>query len=154
MSVKFFGLKEIHQSLNDIDKNLHPAIIRDATEDAFQNVRKRAEKHYKTGNMENNISFKVRKTFGEVYIEDNGMLVDYKGKKINYATFVLYGTRPHDIKPDKKKALRFSSVGDFVFTKLVHHPGYKGDNFLHDGVQDTFKKLDNIINKVVKNELS
>ena len=153
MGVDIFGLKEIHQSLNHIDKNLHPIIIRDATEDAFKNVRKRAEKHYKTGNMEDNISFKVRKTFGEVYIEDNGMLVDYKGKKINYATFVLYGTRKHDIKPSKKKKLRYASVGAFVHAKLVHHTGYKGDNFLYDGVQDTFKKLDNIINKAVQDEL-
>jgi len=153
MSVSLFGDKDIKNALKHIDANLHTEIIRDATIDAFENVKKRAEKHYDTGNMENNISFKVHSYFGEVYIEDNGMLVDFKGKKINYATFVLYGTRPHLITPKDKKALRFSSVKDFVFAKVVKHPGYKGDNFLYDGVQDTFKKLNKIINKVVENEL-
>lgn len=151
MGASISGIKEINKSLNFIDKNLHPLIIRDATLDAYSNIRKRAEKHIVTGNMENNISFKVRQMFGEVYIEDNAMMVEYKGKKINYATFVLYGTRPHKISPKDKKALRFSSVGNFVFSKLIKHPGYKGDNFLYDGANDTFKKLDNIINKVVEN---
>ena len=153
MGFSLFGFKDIQNTLNHIDKNLHPAIIRDATKDAFENVRKRAEKHYDTGNMENNISFKVRDSFGEVFIEDNAMMVDWKGKRINYATFVLYGTKQHFIKPNEKKALRFSSVKAFVFAKVVHHTGYSGDNFLYDGVQDTFNKLDKIINKVVENEI-
>lgn len=153
MSVDIFGLKEIHQSLNNIDKNLHPVIIRDATGDAFKNVERRAKKHMDSGNMQNNIKQEFHKTFGEVFIEDNAMMVNYKGKRINYATFVLYGTRPHTITPNKKKKLRYSSVGSFVHKKLSEHKGYKGDNFLYDGVQDTFKKLDNIINKAVENGL-
>ena len=153
MSVKLFGLKDIQNTLKHIDENLHPIILVDATEDAFANVKRRAHKHYDTGNMEDNISFRVRKEYGEVFIEDNGMMVEHKGKNINYASFVLFGTRKHIIKPKEKKTLRFSSVGAFVYAKAVKHPGYKGDNFLHEGVQDTFKKIDKIINKVVENEL-
>lgn len=45
--------------------------------------------------------------------------------------YVLLGTRPHIIRPRKKKGvLRFEVGGEVVFAKVVRHPGYKGDNFL------------------------
>ena len=152
MSITISGLQEIQNTLKHIDEHLYPIVLRDVTKDAFANVKNRAKKHYDTGNMEDNISFRVRKKYGEVFIEDAGMMVAHKGKSINYASFVLYGTRPHKIVPKEKKSLRFSNINAFVFAKLIKHPGYKGDNFLYDGVQDTFKKLDKIINKVVNNE--
>ena len=153
MGIELTGLKAIQERLKHIDTNLHPTIVRDATEDAFNNVKRRAHKHHDTGNMENNISFRVHKDYGEVFIEDNAMMVEYKGKKINYATFVLYGTRSHWIHPKEKKQLRYASVKNFVHKQAIKHPGYKGDNFLYDGVQDTFKKLDKILDKAVNNEL-
>jgi hypothetical protein len=36
------------------------------------------------------------------------------------------GTRPHDIRPRNKKALRFKVGGRTVFAKVVHHPGNDG----------------------------
>ena len=153
MSITIYGLEEIQDRLNHIDYNLKHEVVKKVTKEAFKNVKRRAKKHTVTGNMEDNISFRVRKEYGEIFIEDNGMMVEHKGKNINYASFVLFGTRKHIIKPKDKKSLRFSSVGAFVYAKAVKHPGYKGDNFLHDGVQDTFAKLDKIINKVVENEL-
>ncbi|WP_284576856.1 hypothetical protein [Streptomyces sp. 2P-4] len=44
--------------------------------------------------------------------------------------FVLDGTRPHLIRPRRRKALRFEVGGDVVFAKLVRHPGTKPNNFL------------------------
>ncbi len=48
------------------------------------------------------------------------------------ALFVLTGTAAHDIFPKNKSVLRFKPRGSnsYVFTRKVHHPGYKGDNFL------------------------
>lgn len=48
------------------------------------------------------------------------------------ALFVLKGTQPHDIFPRNKAMLRFMPKGSnkYVFARKVHHPGYKGDNFL------------------------
>jgi len=153
MSVKLFGLKEIQNTLKQIDENLYPEIIRLSTNDALENVERRAKKHLKSGEMQNHIANEIHKTFGEVFISNDAMMVEWKGKRVNYASFVLYGTRPHWIHPKEKKQLRYTSVKNFVHKQAVEHPGYKGDNFLHDGVQDTFKKLDKIINKVVENEL-
>lgn len=47
-----------------------------------------------------------------------------------YAVFVHWGTRPHDIRPKHKKALRWPGGGAFHFAKRVRHPGYKGDPWL------------------------
>jgi len=141
------GLKEINRTLSAIDKSLYPELVVALTDDAYANVKKGSKKHIQSGNLDDNIAFKVSRNrlTGEVFIEDNAMMVDWKGKKVNYALFVLFGSRPHPINPKHKKALRFSSVGKFVFAKgIKKHPGYKGDNFLHDGVQETFNKIDKI----------
>ncbi len=150
VKISINGVHEIQKTLQNIDKNLIPVIVAEATHDVYDNVKNRAHKHHVTGNMEDNISLKVHKESGEVFIEDNAMMVKWRGKKVNYASFVLYGTRPHTIEPKEKKTLRYSGVKDFVFAKAVEHKGYKGDNFLYDGVKDTFKKLDNIIDKAVR----
>lgn len=45
--------------------------------------------------------------------------------------FVLNGTRPHLIRPRRKKGvLRFEVGGDVVFTRLVRHPGTRPNNFM------------------------
>ena len=144
------GLKEINRTLSAIDKSLYPELVVALTDDAYANVKKGSKKHIQSGNLDDNIAFKVSKKelTGEVFIEDNAMMVDWKGKKVNYALFVLFGSRPHYMNAKNKKALRFSSVGKFVFAKGVNHPGYKGDNFLHDGVQETFNKIDKIFQGV------
>lgn len=47
-----------------------------------------------------------------------------------HATFVHWGARPHDIRPKRKKALRWPAGSAFAFARRVHHPGYKGDAWL------------------------
>lgn len=46
--------------------------------------------------------------------------------------FVIGGTKPHDIRPRGGGVLVFvpKAGGNKVFTKLVHHPGTKANNFL------------------------
>lgn len=44
--------------------------------------------------------------------------------------FVLDGTRPHIIRPRRKKALRFEISGREVFAAYVRHPGTRANNFL------------------------
>jgi hypothetical protein len=85
---------------------------------------------------------------GVVWIDNDNMLVEWRGKRINYANFVLFGTRPHTIKPKNKKTLRWNGLHDFVFAKRVHHPGFKGDDFLHKAIETTFRNLDTILRRV------
>jgi len=149
--IQIDGIDEINKKLRSLDKNLAPALIKDTTKDAYKNIKKRALKHYVTGTMEDNIFFRVSKSKleGVVGIDDNGMMVDVKGSEVNYALFVLLGTKPHQIKPKEKKVLRYSSVGHFVFTKMVKkHPRYTGDNFMRKGLKDTMDNLDSIIARI------
>ena len=66
----------------------------------------------------------------------------------NYAAYVEYGTRAHDITPKAAKALRFAasaggarltgtprSGAAVVFAKRVHHPGTRPQPFLLKGAE-------------------
>jgi hypothetical protein len=47
-----------------------------------------------------------------------------------YGKMLEDGTKPHDIRPVRAKALRFSVGGDIRFAKVVHHPGTKPMPFM------------------------
>lgn len=47
-----------------------------------------------------------------------------------YLGYVLYGTSPHVIVPNRAKALRFASGAGVVFATKVQHPGNRGNNFV------------------------
>jgi hypothetical protein len=58
---------------------------------------------------------------------------EFRGRvSVNHpaALFVTLGTRPHQIRPVRAKALRFTVGGRVVFATLVHHPGNKPNDFL------------------------
>lgn len=48
----------------------------------------------------------------------------------DYLGYVLYGTGPHVIRPNRAKALRFTTSSGVVFATKVNHPGNKGRNFV------------------------
>lgn len=65
-----------------------------------------------------------------------------------YAAAVEYGTRPHEIRPKKAKALRFPAAGSaltlggrvkaggkYAFAKVVKHPGTKAQPFMVPGAE-------------------
>ena len=143
-------IKETIEWLKNVDEELKKEFIKKVTHTAFKKTLEYAKVHTKTGRMESNIKARVKKNRGEILIDDDGMVVDWRGKKVNYANFVLYGTRPHLICPKNKKALRFFQKFDvFRFKdKCIHHPGYRGDDFLKRAVEDTFKKLDEIAKRI------
>lgn len=49
--------------------------------------------------------------------------------------FVVNGTRPHQIRPVRTKALRFTISGRVVYAKLVAHPGTKPNPFLQKALR-------------------
>lgn len=53
-----------------------------------------------------------------------------------HAKFVHDGTRAHAIVPLNARALRFEIGGRVVFARRVWHPGYAGNPFLRDAVND------------------
>lgn len=47
-----------------------------------------------------------------------------------HARWVHDGARPHVIRPNRRKALRWPLAAAFAFAKKVNHPGYPGDAWL------------------------
>jgi len=147
MKIEVKNLKETFKYLEAIDESKVEKAIRDITQDVFENVKFYARPHHITGTLEKNIRHKVKKHSAVIYIDNENMLVNWKGKKTNYANFVLFGSRPHIIKAKNKRALRFSykNLDEFIYRKSVHHPGYRGDDFLKKALDKTFNKLEKLI---------
>lgn len=91
---------------------------------AFEQARSGAMRHTKTGDLVR--SLKMRG------IGTNRFEIYHDQRIAPHARFVHWGTKPHIIRPKNKKVLRFVPRGGnaFVFAKIVHHPGYKGDPYL------------------------
>jgi len=116
-----------------------------AEKELLKNVRP----HSKTGRLERNAYVDVEDNGIELGIRNQGMMVDSKFGRVNSSFFVEKGTKPHIIKPKKKKSLRWVGGSGFVFAKEVHHPGYKGDPFLRNSADATFKNLNKLFNKAI-----
>ena len=71
----------------------------------------------------------------------------------DYAAAVELGTKPHEIRPRRRKALRFApggsgrlsgaprSGGAVVFAKRVRHPGTRAQPFMVPGAQKAIEQL-------------
>jgi hypothetical protein len=59
-----------------------------------------------------------------------------------YATHVVYGTAPHEIRPVNASCLAFEAPGGgMVFTALVHHPGTRPNPFMQRAAEDARGKV-------------
>lgn len=67
-----------------------------------------------------------------------------------HALFVHFGTKPHEITPKDKKALRWAANGAFHFAKKVMHPGYKGDAFLYKAADAAIRDFDSIVRRAMR----
>jgi len=141
------GVNSTLERLHQLDDSLQNQLVKDITHEVFDEVKRGASRHFKTGVMEDNIEMRVRNGAGVVWIDDKNMLVPWRGRNINYASFVLFGTRPHKIEAKNKKALKWAGLSGFV--KSVNHPGYRGDNFLKDSADRVFNNLDNILSEII-----
>lgn len=52
------------------------------------------------------------------------------GGRVKHALVEEEGSRPHEIRPSRRKALRFVVGGKVVFRQRVWHPGTQGSHFL------------------------
>jgi len=160
MEIKVENLEEIKEWLKELPKRDEKKLLAEVTTRIWKSSRKKAKKHFKTGTMERNLTYLVKKDKGYVFFENDGMLVNWNGKKVNYVAFVLFGSRPHTIKPKNKRALRWAKDENvyppevhnprslFAFAKQVHHPGYRGDDFLIKSAKDIFSKLEKIYKEI------
>ena len=132
-SVTLVGYDALHARLErvgHVDARLMKMLLLQSQREAKLLVPRR------TGNLSRSI-------VTEQTSETSGRLI----ARADYAADVEFGTKPHDIAPRAKLALRFAlgagarltgsarSGADVIFARLVHHPGTKPHPYLIRGAQ-------------------
>lgn len=147
MEIKIQNTDEIFDYLKGIEEKRAKEVVGEATMKAYENLRFFAKPHFSGvhSKLERNITHKIKNLAGIVWIKPDEMMVNWRGKRLNYVEFVIHGTKPHTIKAKNKKALRFSSLGKFIYAKSVQHPGYKGDDFMQKAVEKTFDDIQEML---------
>lgn len=68
-----------------------------------------------------------------------------------HASYIEKGTRPHEIRPTFRKALRWPIEGGYAFARIVRHPGTAPRPFLEAARDWTVPKLrDELIPKAIE----
>jgi len=100
----------------------------------------------KFGRLRGSITEKILKMQGIVAVN------------VDYAGAVEFGSKPHIIRPKRKKALAFKPAGGFRFwnesgrvvRKEVKHPGAKAQPFLRPAVKEEAPRFANAIKRILE----
>lgn len=141
ISIQVRGLTEVRGELLQLPDKLEAEVIRQMSQIAYDSAQRGADSHTKTGAL-----------FQSLYNRaiPNGREVGHDPTRAPYAEFVVFGSRPHIIKPKNKKALRWAGGGGFIFAKFVRHPGYIGDNYMRRAADDAIRQFDRIVTDALK----
>jgi hypothetical protein len=119
--IRFEGLSEVTGTLRRLPERLERTTILRLSQVAYDEAQRGAGRHVKTGALFQSLYNRAIPT---------GREVGHDPDRAPHAVFVQLGTRPHEIRPRRKKALRWPSAGKFQFAGRVRHPGYGGDAYL------------------------
>jgi len=154
VDVLITGDTEIGKMLRKVSKVIRTDFWDDVRDDLFENIKRNVQPYNKTGRLQRNVYAETINNGVEGGISDEGMLVDWKGKRVNYGAFIHYGTSEHFIPLKNKKALRWvGGNGRYGFSKGHTVSGIKKDPFLTDAAEETFDNLQEILNKNIKKAL-
>ena len=126
LTVQLTGADALTKRLEDL-----PAAIQDALRAKAADLAERLRQHVAddklSGQMLQARSGVLRASIAAEVNDDGGQIVArvFSMGDVRYAAIQEYGgrTAPHDIVPNKTKALAFLVHGAPVFAKVVHHPG-------------------------------
>lgn len=152
MTLTLKGDSELYHRLNKLEDVMKRTFWIGVQEDFLDNLLDNVKTHNVSGKLERNAYVKPIENGVEGGILNNGMMVNWNGKKINYGLFVHEGTRDHDIAPKNKKALRWNAPSGFAFSKGHSVKGIKADPFLENAAKETFRNLEKIFNSELKKQ--
>jgi hypothetical protein len=123
MAELVLGVKALHDRLNALNATHDTSFMSRLALSAVAEEKRLVPR--RTGNLGRSIHVgRITPTYAEAVAD------------ANYAAYVEFGTAPHDIRPSRKKVLRFqNSAGEAVFAKIVHHPGTRAQPFMVPGAQ-------------------
>lgn len=121
INVDVAGAAEVRAMLQRIGPALSENALSGTVVEIEDYIRAEAGNHQKTGALNSGI-YKKRTS--------DGWEIGHDLQRAAHAVFVLFGTKPHVIRPKTKKVLRWASGGKFAFARKVNHPGNKPDDWL------------------------
>ena len=135
------GLEAVGKTLEELPQKTASTALLKMSQFIYDKALSNADAHTKTGELIDSI-FNEGDT-GDPFVRTVG----FNTSMAPHAVFVHWGTRPHKIMPVNKKALRWTNGGGFIFAKFVNHPGYAGDPFLVNAMNEAVLNFDKIINQ-------
>ena len=152
MQLTIKGETELYRRLDSVSTVLRKNFWIGVQEDLEENLLDNIKPHSKSGRLERNAYVDIIPNGVEAGIKNDGMMVSWRGAKVNYGIFLEYGTRDHDIAPKNKKALRWNGAGGFMFSKGHRVSGIKADPYLANAANETFKNLNRILTQELHNK--
>jgi len=132
--IQFKGLPELQRRLEAIDEL--GGYMRDLALDAITEQKKRSP--VRTGNLRRSIHLgRVTNTSAETIAG------------ANYAAYVEFGTRPHEIRPRSKKVLRWKSGTSYRYATRVQHPGTRKQPYMIPGAEAAIAGAGGLKQKIV-----
>lgn len=129
------------EEIRRLPENVERTAILRMSQIAYDAVQAGAARHSKKGDL-----------FASIYNRaiPKGREVGHDPARAPHALFVVFGTKPHVIRPAKKKALRWVAGNGFAFAGKVNHPGYRGDDYMQRAADDAVRQMPAIIDKALK----
>jgi hypothetical protein len=143
-SITITGLEALRVTLRNV-ASLDTKVIDDMAEIAFNTMRAGAGRHSPrpqgTGRL-----------YASMFREGAGTLRQVVGHDLNaapHAMFVVFPTRPHEIRPRKPGGVLAwranGGGGPWVFRRRVWHPGYAGDNYRDEAEAAALSRMRQIV---------
>lgn len=143
VSIEIAGRDVAIDQLKKLDNALQTKVAKRMAQMAYDLAETRVDSHTVTGALRR--SFDVKRV-------DGGWWTGHDLQHAPHARYVHWGTKPHKIRPIRKKWLRFpvgtGGATKFVFAKVVSHPGYKGDPYLVRVARIVGNRMGEIVKKV------
>lgn len=126
--------EELRASIQQVERQT----LLEMSQIAHESALRGADVHTKTGAL-------YQSTYNRAIV--GGREVGHDPQRAPHALFVVFGTKPHQIRPRNRKALRWPSGGSFMFAQSVQHPGYAGDDYMERAKDDAVRQLQAIIER-------
>ena len=134
--IQFKGLPELRRRVDAIS-NLGP-FMRDLALDAIGEQKRRAP--VKTGNLRRSIHL------GRVTARSAETIAG-----ADYAAYVEFGTRPHEIRPRTKRVLRWKDKGGYRYATRVQHPGTRKQPYMIPGAEAAISGSRGLADRITRN---
>ena len=134
--IQFKGLPELRRRVDAIGE-LGP-FMRDLALDAVSEQKRRAP--VRTGNLRRSIHL------GRVTARSAETIAG-----ANYAAYVEFGTRAHEIRPRTKRVLRWKQGGSYRYARRVNHPGTRAQPFMIPGAEAAISGANGLKERIVRN---